>query len=245
MQNRNYFLPDGYVANNEGKNISIDEHSYYDSQTSYWSEERINLSMSYQQPIYRYIAKQVTKNSNVIDVGCGVGVKLNNIIGRKSLNLYGVDQPSAIEKASKLFNIPNFSDVDFDNESSWNSVPEDIDFIICSDVIEHLEKPENLLNYIKFISSEGTRIFISTPNRDRVRGCNNLQSPNLAHVREWNDAEFSLFVSSLGLKVKNVSHHLPYKLLSHGIVNSARDFLTIKFQNKGNFFYNMLFELTN
>lgn len=243
MNNKNYFLPENYINNNDGKNITLDEDKDYVAETSYWSKERINLALSYQSPIYRYVASKITKNLYVMDVGCGVGAKLNNIIGNKTSNIYGVDQSSAIQKAKELFTLPNFSSVDFDNESTWSLPKSKIDFVISCDVIEHLEKPQNLLNYIKYISSKETKIFISTPNRDRVRGLRNLQSPNQAHIREWNNNEFSKFVESYSLEIVNITHHYPYSLWKHGLKNSLIDWFNIKFKSKGNFKYNMLFEL--
>ena len=71
------------------------------------------------------------------------------------------------------------------------------DVIVCSDVIEHLVDPDELLDYIKAISYK--YLILSTPDRDLVykpsdEGCNGPPA-NEAHVREWNYQEFDEYIS--------------------------------------------------
>ena len=154
-----------------------------------------------------------------------------------------MDQSSAIDLASKIYNKSKYVAADFDDPSTWSSLGITPDVLICSDVIEHLSRPENLLKYIAHISNQNTKIFISTPNRRKVRGSNNRQSPNRAHVREWSEAEFRKLIVSSGFELKAISHHFPYSFIRHGILNTIRDYMQVKTQKDGDFKYNMLFEV--
>jgi len=75
------------------------------------------------------------------------------------------------------------------------------DLIVCSDVIEHMEDPDMLLSYIKkFAHKDGTILF-STPERDVLRGKDNMHSPNRDHIREWNKEEFTRYLTSRGFTI--------------------------------------------
>lgn len=238
-----YFLPDDYQVNNEGENVTFDIDEHYVEVSSYWSPQRIKQSLSYQAPIYKFISSRISKHSLVVDIGCGVGSKLAEIIGKKSTNLIGIDQPSAVEIASQKYPEAKFVSADFDDPGSWRALEFSPSVIICSDVVEHLSKPEQLLRLIRYLASENTRIFISTPDRERVRGIANRCSPNKAHVREWSVNEFKKFVQFNGFSVVSVSHHLPYDIRRHGLLNTLRDFSRIIRLPGGSVRYNMLFEL--
>tara|TARA_A100001015_G_C15002224_1_gene718999 strand:- start:1120 stop:1878 length:759 start_codon:yes stop_codon:yes gene_type:complete len=244
MAEDNYFLPHDYQVNNEGENVTIDEDARYDVERSYWSPQRIKLSLSYQAPIYNYISKLVEKNTLVLDIGCGIGSKLVEIIGQSSDSLIGLDQPSAVEVASKKYPEAKFIAADFDDPGTWNLSECCPSVIICSDVIEHLANPENLLSFIQHLATDNTRIFISTPDREKVRGIANRRPPNKAHIREWSAKEFKKFVEYSGFKVVNLSYHLPYDIKKHGLINTLRDYFRIMKVTGGSMRYNMLFELS-
>ena len=243
MINQQYFLPGDYQLNNEGENITIDNDTEYVEKSSYWSPQRIKQSLSYQAPIYKFIASHVNKSTLVADIGCGVGSKLVEIIGKKTTNLIGVDQPSAVQVASKKYPQAQFYSADFDDAESWKTLRFSPSLIICSDVIEHLTKPEQLLNLIRYLASEDTRIFISTPDREKVRGISNRRSPNKAHIREWSAQEFKMFVESNGFRIKSLTHHLPYDIRKHGLLNTLKDVFRVLKLPGGSIRYNMLVEL--
>ncbi|HEX8456860.1 MAG TPA: glycosyltransferase family 2 protein [Pyrinomonadaceae bacterium] len=83
--------------------------------------------------------------------------------------------------------------------------------VICSDVIEHLVDPTNLLANLRALVARAPAAILTTPERDLVRGASHTGPPqNPSHVREWNLAELKallraecLHVNFAGLTMDN------------------------------------------
>lgn len=72
--------------------------------------------------------------------------------------------------------------------------------VITSDVIEHIVKPDKYLRDLASISKKAPYVIVSTPDRDRVRGLDDLGPPdNPAHVREWSAGELHSLLDSSGI----------------------------------------------
>jgi hypothetical protein len=68
------------------------------------------------------------------------------------------------------------------------------DLVICSDVIEHMQNPDILMDFIQSIQSR--EIIFSTPERNMQAGVNDFGPPeNPSHYREWDEIEFRNYVS--------------------------------------------------
>jgi 2-polyprenyl-3-methyl-5-hydroxy-6-metoxy-1,4-benzoquinol methylase len=158
----------------------------------------------YQVAVFEYIRAYIKKNSNissVIDFGCGSAYKLNKYIADLNVSITGVDQKFIIDEIKDKFTHMNFRVDDFSDVNI--NIYDKFDLIISSDVIEHLVDPDLLLDRIKASAHQESVIFISTPERDLVRGkAHNGPSPNLKHVREWNMEEFRKYISSRGFTVQ-------------------------------------------
>lgn len=190
-----YFIKKGYQCNldSQGRAIPYVEDKY--------------CSSSYQVKVYTF-AKRVIKNhklKSVLDVGCGFGLKLKQIIHPVCENIVGIDTSHAINFCRQEHHFGKWLEDDIENPSL--NLNKRFDLIISSDVVEHLENPDKLLAYIKNYSHNNTHVIISTPERDITRGKNSLGPPaNLAHVREWNISEFREYISSRGFKI--IKHFL-------------------------------------
>jgi hypothetical protein len=69
------------------------------------------------------------------------------------------------------------------------------ELVICADVIEHLEDPNELLQFIK--RTQASRVVISTPERDLLNlGTHDGPPRNMHHVREWNGDEFCAYIGA-------------------------------------------------
>src|SRR5215208_7154373 len=95
------------------------------------------------------ITKTLTENlpasAAILDVGCGNGI-ISRGIGKKGFNVLGIDvSDKAIEKARALNTLPN---VRFEIISAEQLVSDGKKYqgVICSEVLEHLDHPEKLLN---------------------------------------------------------------------------------------------------
>jgi glycosyltransferase involved in cell wall biosynthesis/2-polyprenyl-3-methyl-5-hydroxy-6-metoxy-1,4-benzoquinol methylase len=187
---KSYFIKSGYQCNLDSNgNINL----YYDD---------IQPSSFYQAAVYRFAAEVIKENrlTNVLDIGCGHGVKLKKYINRVCQDITGIDFEHSISFCKKVY---NFGKWFIDNIEKPNlRLDRKFDLIISSDVIEHLVNPDTLFEYIKSYCHKETIIILSTPERDMTRGKNSFGPPsNKAHIREWNMEEFHQYLCSRGFDI--------------------------------------------
>lgn len=108
-------------------------------------------------------------NSKVLDVGCGEGTRLANLINKnKKIRGYGIDISSmAIRLAKKRY--PHLEFIQSDVEDVSLGI-KNFDYIYSAYVLEHLKKPEKMIKEcLKLLKSNGTLILIApnygSPNR--------------------------------------------------------------------------------
>lgn len=169
--------------------------------------DSLEYSHLYQTQVYQLAAKLIDKHNlkSVVDVGCGHGYKLNKYISPKTLDITGIDHPQSISYCTKTYKFGTF--VSDNIEKPYNKPTRKFDLILSVDVIEHLFRPELLIDYLKSLAHNDSYIVISTPDRDLVRGPDDLGPPaNLAHVREWNKTELAKFIKSQKLRIKEHTH---------------------------------------
>jgi 2-polyprenyl-3-methyl-5-hydroxy-6-metoxy-1,4-benzoquinol methylase len=106
------------------------------------------------------------KNPNevdVLDVGCGNGIISLNL-GELGYNVHGIElSEEALEIAR---NRNNFSNVKFEkaNAEALKLVGRKYNVIICSEVLEHLHHPENLLSELRFLLEDNGVLIVTVPN---------------------------------------------------------------------------------
>jgi 2-polyprenyl-3-methyl-5-hydroxy-6-metoxy-1,4-benzoquinol methylase len=106
---------------------------------------------------------KVPAGTVVLDVGCGNGI-ISRGIGREGFNVYGIDvSDKAVEKARSLTDLPN---VKFDVVSAEQLVADGKKYhaIVCSEVIEHLNQPEKLLNVLYSSLTDDGILIVTVPN---------------------------------------------------------------------------------
>jgi 2-polyprenyl-3-methyl-5-hydroxy-6-metoxy-1,4-benzoquinol methylase len=144
----------------------------------------------WQRSVYELAASLAAKldKPSIIDVGCGSAYKLVHMLGQ--YDIAGIEVEPTYSWLKKTY--PQHRWLLFD-ETKPSSLKADI--IICSDVIEHIEDPDSLLDFLQDIDFQ--YLVLSTPERDAKLGRNDYGPPeNLAHYREWNQYEFKDYVRS-------------------------------------------------
>jgi len=113
--------------------------------------------------IIEILHKHLPSGAEVLDVGCGNGV-ISRALGEKGFNVKGVDiSEKAIEKARTLNRFPNVS---FEVKSAEQLAADGQQYhaIICSEVLEHLQQPGQLLSVLhQSLHDEGVLI-VTVPN---------------------------------------------------------------------------------
>lgn len=151
----------------------------------------------WQKEVYTYARSLAVKNSykNIVDFGCGSGYKL--IHNFNDYNTIGIDLEPTVEFLNKKY-----------PDKTWVTTQTPlpgIDIFIAADVIEHMEDPDELINYIKQCSPK--EIILSTPDRNltHMNWGDNIMGPpnNPHHIREWTFKEFNDYI---GLNFEIVYH---------------------------------------
>ena len=108
--------------------------------------------------LYRHqIINQIIRTSiagrgqSIVDIGCGTGELLSHLaVEFRSQNLLGLDiSHVGILQAQENYPNLNFALIEVNDDGfSSNTMKLAADIIVCSEVLEHLEKPEEILRFI-------------------------------------------------------------------------------------------------
>jgi SAM-dependent methyltransferase len=146
----------------------------------------------WQKEVYLYAkcCMEEKELSLVYDVGCGSGFKLMEYLG--NFETVGFDVPETVEFLERKYPHRKWQVSRFEDREI--GLP---DLVVCADVIEHVQDPDQLIEYI--CAMESTYVIFSTPDRDISYGPNDLYlfgpPSNHSHLREWNFSEFAMYIS--------------------------------------------------
>lgn len=155
----------------------------------------------------------VSDGDRVLDLGVGDGALLQYMLQRKKIEAFGLDvSPKAVEFCRAMGLDVALADI---NKPISDFLSGQYDFIICSEIIEHLPNPEGLLNSLRPFVRKG--IIVSIPNtgyyQHRLRlllGRFPLQwvvTPG-EHLRFWTRADFHWWARQLNFRI---IHEVPYE----------------------------------
>jgi len=116
-------------------------------------QERIDFIIPY--------LKNIKKNTKIIDLGCGTGLLSKEIYLRKNISIIGVDlDKNNIDIAKKQ--CPENKYYCADIKKIKNKLKADV--IICSEVLEHLSNPSEILKKINNAIDNKGIVLITIPN---------------------------------------------------------------------------------
>lgn len=164
----------------------------YRARSQYHHHDDRLLEDQWQLEVYLHALGLMKKNNfkSIVDIGCGSAYKLITYLG--DYETLGLELSVNVEMLRKKHPERQWQVSDFSMKSGITT-----DVVICSDVIEHLVNPDELLDYIKGITYK--YLVLSTPDRSLMfrpwhRG---YYGPprNIAHIREWSYKEFDKYIS--------------------------------------------------
>jgi 2-polyprenyl-3-methyl-5-hydroxy-6-metoxy-1,4-benzoquinol methylase len=164
---------------------------YRHRESSIYFDDR-NFKDEWQKEVYLRVLSIMEERqlTEVADVGCGSGYKLVNYLGM--FTTMGYDVAPTVEYLQGKYPDRTWHIADF-RQRGIARVP----MVVCADVIEHVENPDELMDFLLELSSKW--VVLSTPERDLVypKASTYLNGPpqNLTHLREWNFREFRNYIS--------------------------------------------------
>lgn len=153
----------------------------------------------YQPSVYALAAKLQKRGSipYIIDIGCGTANGASRFL--RDSNYIGVDYGANLARAKKNMPHGDFYEHDLERPLTLSAEVLEHAIIICADVVEHVADPTVLLQSLADMAKFAPYVLISTPDRERCRGMNDMGPPaNRAHVREWSCGEFTRLLQRMG-----------------------------------------------
>jgi len=158
--------------------------------------------------LIKYINKYLKDGCKILDIGCGAGT-LDLYFASKGFNVTGIDiSKNAIHtcnKSKENFYFPNlkFKVDDFQN----SKLKEKYEFIIFTEVIEHLEKDDIQLKKINGLLKPGGILFLSTPSSNAPMyrmGFADDFDKKVGHLRRYNKKKIIKLVKDNNFKIIEV-----------------------------------------
>ena len=156
----------------------LNQESHFDEFAYDWWNKSGHYKLLHRlNPIrLQYILSKCDLNKKkVLDIGCGGGILAEELC-KQGAKVTGIDSSSKSISIAKQHAEQNNYDIKYINKSIFEITDLGIyDFIICFEMIEHINEPNDLIKKIKELSSKKSGLFLSTINR-------NLKSFMLAKI---------------------------------------------------------------
>ena len=102
----------------------------------------------------------------VLDIGCGGGI-LSEQLHKQGAIVTGIDSSSKSITIARQHAEEKDYDIKYINKSIFDITGSDnFDFIVCFEMIEHIDKPNKLIKKINELSAKNSGLFLSTINRN-------------------------------------------------------------------------------
>jgi SAM-dependent methyltransferase len=138
--------------------------------------------------VYEWIGQRCA-GGRVLDMACGEGYG-SAVLARTAREVVGVDaNPEAHEHAAAKYSRPGLSFARALIEEYDAGAP--YDAIVFLQTVEHVERPQPLLERFASLLAPGGVAYVSTPNRLTLAPPGAVKSGNPWHVREYDDGEFA------------------------------------------------------
>lgn len=176
----------------------------------YWGRKRgsnMGYLSAFQLDRARAIAEAVPKGGSVLDVGCGDGAILQYLIEQKAVDAHGVDISKRAVAHCRAQGLAVWL-ADVTQPEALNELAE-YDYIILSEIIEHVPTPEDLLSGLRGHVRQA--FVISVPNTGYVWHRLRLLLGRFPlqwlahpgeHLRFWTHVDFLWWADWLGYRVR-------------------------------------------
>lgn len=104
----------------------------------------------------------INPNCRVLDLGCGTGGLSKLMREAGFLEIHGVDwtEPASVQPGV----LTSYKQVDLNEQVLEDQIEGKFDLIVCSDTLEHLERPAKVLRSMRRLLDDSGLIYVSVPN---------------------------------------------------------------------------------
>lgn len=154
-------------------NLDKKEISNFDEHAHEWWNKRGPYKLIHNLTPLRmeYITNQITlEDMEILDIGCGGGI-LAEELSKKGANVTGIDASKKTIEIAKQHSQENNLKINYECstlEDHLKKSKKKYDSIICFELIEHVPDQLKLINDISKVSKKGSKLFLSTINRNIV-----------------------------------------------------------------------------
>lgn len=169
------------------------------------SENIVNSNNFTYYNAIRILDKYLKQNSNILDIGCGVGV-LDFYLTKKGNKVFGIDVSSkaikvATESARLIFknNLPKFSQLDFLKAR----IKIKFDVVIMFEVLEHLKNDKKAIQKINSLLKKNGLLILSSPSNNAPLyklGLLDQFDKDVGHLRRYSRVDLIALVEENGFK---------------------------------------------
>ncbi len=128
-------------------------------------------------------ALEYIEGRRVLEIGCGEGVGAS-VLAEKAASVVAVDYSEEALKAARKKHGANHIEFRKMRVPPIEFADSSLDAVVCFQMIEHLEKPEELISEIKRVVREDAPAMLATVNKEET------PSPNPYHLHEFTAREF-------------------------------------------------------
>jgi len=140
-------------------------HRWWDADSEFAPLHRINpLRLQWLETLAGGLA-----GKRVADIGCGGGI-LSDAMARKGANVLGIDLSTKGIRVAQLHALeaatPNVQYREVSAEALAQEQPGEYDVVTCMEMLEHVPKPESIVQACATLVKPGGWVFFSTLNRN-------------------------------------------------------------------------------
>ncbi|HUQ68742.1 MAG TPA: methyltransferase domain-containing protein [Planctomycetaceae bacterium] len=155
---------------------------------------------------------------DVLEIGCGCGefLKSASALGHRCLGIdFSVESVARAQAAGVNARVMDLAEL-----AAWQDRPQAFDAIAMFQVIEHLERPDQLFAEIADVVKPDSLLFVGCPSPTRItRRIAHAQRVGTAefwdyppqHVMRWNPQALEAFLARHGWDVESVEHE-PFRI---------------------------------
>jgi SAM-dependent methyltransferase len=164
----------------------------------------------WQPDIYARVVPSLARRlgaERVVDVGCGNGHKLARL--HPDLQIVGIDLRRNVRVCRRRYDFGTWIVHDLESKAPLPLLPSQHrrSVVVCADVVEHLVRPDRLMQKLRAALSYTNVVVVSTPDRNRLHGERATGPPhNGYHVREWAYSEFDRWLDELGFRYRRLTY---------------------------------------